>query len=135
MATRGCCGGFATPVDLPAQAQDAPRPSSLMAFSLRISGFTSGLISSVSKSLHHRSGLMTGQSEPNTTLCLSRLFAYLTRIGGKYLGDHPDRSMYTFGLCWATDSASSCQGNDGGARMIGMWGKWTRTSAISIGLG
>src|SRR6202161_670050 len=121
-------------VNLPVQAQDVPRPSSLTAFSLRISGFTSGLISSVSKSLNHRSGLITGQSEPNSTLCLSRLFAYLTRIGGKYLGDHPDRSMYTFGLCWATDSASSCQGNEGWARMIGMSGKSTATSSMYMGL-
>src|ERR1700684_1682314 len=134
MATRRRWGGSAQPVNLAVQAQDAPRPRSLMAFSLRISGFTSGLISSVSKSRNHRSGLMTGQSEPNSTLCLSRLFAYLTRIGGKYLGDHPDRSMYTFGLCWATDSASSCHGNEGCARMMGMSGKSTATSSINIGL-
>ena len=46
-----------------------PKPRSLSAFSFRISGRTSGLMSSLSKSLIQRSGLMTGQSEPNSTLC------------------------------------------------------------------
>src|SRR5581483_6169809 len=127
------CRGPARAADPPVHALAAPRPSSLMAFSLRISGFTSGLILSVAKSLNHRSGVMTGQSEPNSTLCLRRLLAYLTRIGGKYLGDQPDRSIYTLGLCWATDSASSCHGNDGWARMIGMSGKSTATASIYIG--
>ena len=69
------------------------KPRSLIAFSFRISGRTSGLMSSFSKSLNQRSGRMTGQSEPNSTLCFNNVFAYLTRIGGKYLGDQPDKSI------------------------------------------
>ncbi len=64
-----------------------------MALSLRTSGRTSGLMSSLSKSLSQRSGRMTGQSEPNSILCFSRELTYLTRIGGKYLGDQPERSI------------------------------------------
>jgi hypothetical protein len=61
------------------------------------------------------------------------VFAYRTSCGGKYFGDHPDRSMYTFGLCVATARASSCQGNDGCAMMIVRSGKSTATSSSSIG--
>src|SRR5450631_475097 len=39
-------------------------PSSRAALSLRISGRTSGLMSSASKSASHRSGVITGKSEP-----------------------------------------------------------------------
>ena len=39
-----------------------------------------------------------------------------------------------FGLCSATDSASSCQGTDGCAMMIGMSGKSAATSSRWIGL-
>src|SRR5262249_53032738 len=74
-------------------ALPSAKPRSLTAFSFRISGRTSGLMSSLSKSLNQRSGRMTGQSEPNSTLCFNKLFAYLTRIGGKYLGDQPDKSI------------------------------------------
>jgi len=56
-------------------AQAAPRRSSFIAFSLRMSGRTSGLMSSVSKSRSQRSGLITGQSEPNSILCRSSEFA------------------------------------------------------------
>ncbi len=61
------------------------------------------------------------------------MFAYWTRLAGKYLGDHPDRSMWTLGLCSATEIASSCQGNDGWARTIGISGKSTATSSTNIG--
>src|SRR6516162_3586882 len=74
-------------------ALPSAKPRSLIAFSFRISGCTSGLMSSFSKSLNQRSGRMTGQSEPNSTLCFNNVFAYLTRIGGKYLGDQPDKSI------------------------------------------
>jgi len=40
-----------------------------------------------------RSGVSTGKSVPNNTFSLSRVLAYCTRIGGKYFGDQPDRSM------------------------------------------
>src|SRR4051812_49995097 len=87
-----------------------------------------------SKSFIHLSGVITGKSEPNSTLSFSREFAYCTSCGGKYFGDQPDRSMCTCGLCVATDSASSCQGEDGGARMIGMSGESTATSSTGSGL-
>src|ERR1700722_4632835 len=69
------------------------KPKSLIAFSFRISGRTSGLMSSFSKSLSQRSGRITGQSEPNSTLWRNNVLAYLTRIGGKYFGDQPERSI------------------------------------------
>ena len=40
-----------------------------------------------------RSGVSTGKSVPKSILCFSSVFAYWMRIGGKYFGDHPDRSM------------------------------------------
>ena len=58
-----------------------------------ISGRTSGLMSRFSKSLIHRSGVMAGKSEPNSTFSRSRVLAYRTSSGGKYFGDQPDRSM------------------------------------------
>ena len=36
-----------------------------------------------------------------------------TRIGGKYFGDQPERSMETLGLWAATDSASFYHENEG----------------------
>ena len=92
------------------------------------------LIAMPSKSFIQRSGVITGKSEPNSTLSFSSEFAYWTSCGGKYFGDQPDRSMCTCGLCVATDSASSCQGKDGWARMIGMSGKSTATSSTCSGL-
>ena len=41
--------------------------------------------------------------------------------------------MYTFGLWTAIASASSCQGNDGCARMILSSGKSAATSSTAIG--
>src|SRR5450756_308367 len=67
--------------------------SSLTAFSFMISGRTSALIGSFSKSSSQRSGEITGLSVPNRTLCLSSVLAYCTSCGGKYFGDQPDRSM------------------------------------------
>ena len=58
-----------------------------------ISGRTSGLMLRFSKSVIHRSGVITGKSVPNSTLCRSRLPAYCTSWGEKYFGDQPDRSM------------------------------------------
>src|SRR6202012_353174 len=57
-----------------------------------------------------------------------------TRISGKYLGDHPLRSMYTLGLCTEMASASSCQGKDGWARMIWTPGNPAAPSSPAIGL-
>ena len=51
------------------------RPSRRAALPLRIFGFTSGLISSVSKSRSQRSGVISGKSEPNSTLSCSSVFA------------------------------------------------------------
>src|ERR1022692_3771120 len=68
------------------------------------------------------------------TLSWSSELAYCTSSGGKYFGDQPDRSMCTVGLCVATASASSCHGNEGWARMIGIPGKSAATSSMSIGL-
>src|SRR5215467_2099790 len=118
----------------PQPGQRAARPSSLAAFCFRIFSLTSGLIGSFAKSASQRSGVSSGKPEPNMTLSASSEFAYCTRIGGKYFGDQPDRSMCTCRLCRATASASSCQGNDGWARMMGMPGKSAATSSISIGL-
>ena len=61
--------------------------------SLRISGRTSGLMSSASKSRSQRSGVITGKSVPNRTFSRSSVLAYWTRLGGKYFGDQPERSM------------------------------------------
>ena len=63
------------------------------AFSLRMSGRTSSLISILSKSDNQRSGLIIGQSEPKSTFFLRSVLQYWTRIFGKYFGDQPDRSM------------------------------------------
>src|ERR1700722_5518354 len=63
------------------------------AFSLRMSGRTSSLISIFSKSDNQRSGLIIGQSEPKSTFFLRSVLQYWTRIFGKYFGDQPDRSM------------------------------------------
>src|ERR1700740_482797 len=85
-------GRWSNRSQLGVHALASAKPKSLIAFSFRISGRTSGLMSSLSKSLNQRSGRMTGQSEPNSTLCFNNVFAYLTRIGGKYLGDQPDKA-------------------------------------------
>ena len=42
--------------------------------------------------------------------------------------------MYTLGLCTAMASASSCQGNEGWARMMSSSGKSAATSSMHIGL-
>src|ERR1700729_3013395 len=63
------------------------------AFSLRMSGRTSALISIFSKSDNQRSGLIIGQSEPKSAFFLRSVLQYWTRIFGKYFGDQPDRSM------------------------------------------
>jgi hypothetical protein len=63
------------------------------AFSLRMSGRTSSLISIFSKSDNQRSGLIIGQSEPKSTFFLRSVLQYWMRIFGKYFGDQPDRSM------------------------------------------
>src|SRR5438445_13597399 len=42
--------------------------------------------------------------------------------------------MYTVGLCKHMEIASSCQGNDGCAMMIGIAGKSTATSSMGNGL-
>jgi hypothetical protein len=63
------------------------------AFSLRMSGRTSSLISIFSKSDNQRSGLIIGQSEPKSTFVLRSVLQYWTRIFGKYFGDQPERSM------------------------------------------
>src|ERR1700744_3258687 len=70
-----------------------PRPNSRTAFSLSTSGRTSSRIGSFSKSESHRSGVIRGKSDPNSILSRRRVLMYWTRISGKYLGDHPDRSM------------------------------------------
>jgi len=70
-----------------------PSPSSRAALSLKMPGLTSSLIAIFSRSAIHRSGVSTGKSVPNSTLSFSSVFAYCTRMGGKYFGDHPDRSM------------------------------------------
>src|ERR1700687_6296777 len=54
-------------------------------------------------------------------------------MGGKYFGDHPERSIYTSGLCRQIESDPSCQGNEGWPRMMGISGKSTATSSIGIG--
>src|SRR5690606_29691648 len=59
---------------------------SFAAFSLRTSGRTSSRMSSFSKSDSQRSGVIAGQSEPNSILCLRMVLVYWTRIGGKYFG-------------------------------------------------
>src|ERR1700735_1753205 len=69
------------------------RPRRRAALFLKMPGLTSSRIAILSKSAIQRSGVRTGKSVPNRTLSLSRVFAYWTRIGGKYLGDQPDRSM------------------------------------------
>src|SRR3954447_11570769 len=133
---RGCfCAAHNVPLSVQVGSEfQWPRPRSRTALSLRILGLTDSLISSFSKSASQRSGLITGKSEPKRTLSRSSELAYWTSCGGKYFGDQPDRSMCTRGLWVATDSASSCQGNDGWARMMSMSGKSTATSSTSIGL-
>ena len=42
--------------------------------------------------VNQRSGVSTGQSEPNSTRSWSKVRAYWTSCGGKYLGAQPDRS-------------------------------------------
>ena len=61
------------------------------------------------------------------------MFAYWTRVGEKYFGDHPERIDVNLRHCRQIEMASSCHGNDGWARMIGMSGKSTATSSIGIG--
>ena len=58
-----------------------------------MSGRTSGLMSIFSKSASQRSGVISGKSEPKSTLFLSCVFAYWISWGAKYFGDQPDRSM------------------------------------------
>src|SRR6056300_914214 len=99
-----------------------------------ISGRRSSLMLIFSKSDSHRSGVIIGQSDPNKTFLRRIELQYFTKTSGKYLGDHPDRSIYTFGLSCATDSASSCHGKLGCAKTIFMSGKSTATSSIYIGL-
>src|SRR5882757_6760363 len=105
-----------------------------MAFSFRMRSWISGLNPASLKSLIHRSGAINGKSDPNSILRFSCVFAYWTNWGGKYLGDQPDRSMYTLTLCRHTDNASSCHGHDGWAMMIFMSGKSAATSSTCIGL-
>src|SRR5581483_5881134 len=107
------CTGRAGPHQRwPCGPSSGARRSSRDALRFRIFSLTSGLMSSLAKSASQRSGVSSGKSEPNSTLSCSSEFAYCTRIGGKYFGDHPDRSMCTCCLCRATASASSCHGND-----------------------
>src|SRR5690606_10254031 len=68
-------------------------PSRRTALSLRIFGRTSSLMSRLSKSRRHRSGVSSGKSDPKSTLSCSSEFACCTSCGGKYFGDQPDRSM------------------------------------------
>jgi len=67
--------------------------SSRTAFSFMISGRTSGLIGSFSKSAIQRSGRITGLSLPKSTLFFSSVLAYWTSFASKYFGDQPERSM------------------------------------------
>ena len=60
--------------------------------------------------------------------------AYCTRLRREVLRRPAGEVDVDLRLVQATDSASSCQGNDGWARMIGMSGKSTATSSRSIGL-
>jgi hypothetical protein len=53
-------------------------PSSLAAFSLRISGRTSSLNGASAKSASQRSGVSSGKSEPKSTFSRSCVFAYWT---------------------------------------------------------
>ena len=56
-----------------------------------ISGWTSGLMGNCWKSAIYRSDgsrVVVAEGDP----CLSSEFMYCTRIGGKHLGDHPERS-------------------------------------------
>src|SRR5579864_9211601 len=76
-------------------------PRSLAAFSFRIRGLTSSRNGAASKSAIQRSAVIIGWSEPNNTLFLSRVLAYCTSSGGKYFGDHPERSIKTCCLCSA----------------------------------
>ena len=98
-----------------------------------MSGRTSGLISSRSKSASQRSGVITGKSDPNSTLRLSRPLAARTSCGGKYFGDQPDRSMKTLALWVAIEIAASCHGTDGCASTIVSPGWSAATSSSSIG--
>ena len=77
--------------------------------------------------------MITGKSLPNSIFVLSNVLAYCTRFAGKYFGDQPERSMYTFGLCRQTERASSCHGNEGWASTMGRSGKSTATSSTNIG--
>src|SRR6185312_7601525 len=115
-------------------ASAQPRPRTRTALSLRIFGRTWSLRSSFSKSASHRSGVISGKSEPNSTLSCSSELACRTSCGGKYLGDQPDRSMYTLALWVATAIASSCQGTDGCAMMIVNSGKSAATASSRMGL-
>ena len=57
-----------------------------------------------------------------------------TNSFGKYFGDHPERSMKTFALWVTIESASSCHGTEGWARMTVIPGKSAATSSRSNGL-
>src|SRR6202011_4133795 len=69
------------------------RPRSFAALSLKMPGFTSSRMAIFSTSDIQRSGVSTGKSVPKSILCFSSVFAYWMRIGGKYFGDQPDKSM------------------------------------------
>ncbi len=76
---------------------------------------------------------MRGKSLPNRIRSFSSVLQYWTSCGGKYFGLQPDRSIQMFGLCSASDNASSCHGQLGCAQMICMSGKAIATSSSSIG--
>ena len=94
---------------------------------------TSSLKPASAKSFSQRSGVISGKSLPNRMRSFSSVFAYCTSCGGKYFGLQPDRSIQMFGLCIASEIASSCHGHDGWATTICMSGKAIATSSSSIG--
>src|SRR5699024_2526361 len=96
----------------------AHRPRTPTALPFMISGTASSLMPSCSKSPIHRSGVMSGKSEPNSALCLSIDPIARVSCGGKYFGDHPDRSMKTLALWVAIEIEASAHGTDGWARII-----------------
>lgn len=72
-AAAGASSSCPSPPERPA-LQGVVRPSSRAALSFRIFGRTAGLTSSWSKSASQRSGVISGKSEPNSTLsCSSEL--------------------------------------------------------------
>jgi hypothetical protein len=69
---------------------DYVKPKSRNAFSFRISGRTSSRMAIFSKSVSQRSGAISGLSEPNSTLCLSKVFAYYVSLGRRGIGKKSD---------------------------------------------